>query len=597
MNLATKSRTKTAILSLSGLCLLASDALAATNRPLSSLPAVTAALGNDEILLNRRDGTNWTAIRGPITNTIHKNPMFYGTVTAAENIHLATSNGITAGGQGHYIIAQGANELTALYSGGTARQIIYQDKIRFDLPLHGDGTGLTNVTDAGAARLFAGATTLYVDPNGNDATAIAGRPDKPWSSPHIALTNAGPANTVYIMPGTYYIGTNALDLHPVSDPGGAGIHLIGIGNPELIGIRNLKIHGAQVVPGNGSYIENLRIICGHTNNLDSFTPGGDDPTNSWWWTGIGARGTNDGVLIDQPFTNAVVRNCYIGKGTSDAWFIANGDGTNCSNTYSLTAYDCTAFGWWDVLALGGSPSSSYTFTDCNFIVGATNESQLSFSSGKGAFYRTDNHYFPVTLNNCNVLVTNAIYTQTWLSSGTNSRLTINGGRFEFVPAAADISETIPPQYMYVDTAERASYTWNDALWPPVGAAGYSVANGISKRHRDGDGPFALTMAAVNPGYTMTNGANRALLNASFQLDHDNFGSPTNTAVIVFRVWDQAQSGTNEYSLSSFDGNEGAGGMMRHSITIPLSPLDVISYQLLRGDANMINEVTFRRFEF
>lgn len=60
-----------------------------------------------------------------------------------------------------------------------------------------------DLTSLGGATAFTSSNTLYVDPNGDDATAEKGRIDKPWKNPFVAALAAGDDDEIIVNTGNY----------------------------------------------------------------------------------------------------------------------------------------------------------------------------------------------------------------------------------------------------------------------------------------------------------------------------------------------------------------------------------------------------------
>lgn len=85
----------------------------------------------------------------------------------------------------------------------------------------------------------------YVATNGNDATALEGRIDRPWRSVSNAVAAARPVGaTVRVLPGVYGVHGNRLVAH--TDPSRAGVTISGKTNFVLEGIGYAAIHNLDV---------------------------------------------------------------------------------------------------------------------------------------------------------------------------------------------------------------------------------------------------------------------------------------------------------------------------------------------------------------
>lgn len=71
--------------------------------------------------------------------------------------------------------------------------------------LYGDGSNLTGISSGTNLS-----KTLFVDPNGNDSTAVKGDLHKPYQNIYAAKSAATSGDTIYVLPGTWtYDNTNA----------------------------------------------------------------------------------------------------------------------------------------------------------------------------------------------------------------------------------------------------------------------------------------------------------------------------------------------------------------------------------------------------
>lgn len=116
--------------------------------------------------------------------------------------------------------------------------------------IRGNGSGLTNLSPD--TIMFFGRRRLFVDPDlGNDATAMAENPWKPYRTFQAALAAAVPGQTVVLAPGNY-AGTFNLKAG-VGVEAAAGARLLGSGDRPLLvapdGVTDVTIQGGASICG------------------------------------------------------------------------------------------------------------------------------------------------------------------------------------------------------------------------------------------------------------------------------------------------------------------------------------------------------------
>lgn len=192
-----------------------------------------------------------------------------------------------------------------------------------------------------AVPAFTNSAVLYVDPKGNDATAVRGLVSRPWKSPEFAATNAQSGDTILIAPGVYVV-TNffhwAANVHSVS--------VVGAGpRATVLQYGYTNVTPIPCIPKiSGGYVGHLQI----TNTPAS---------------------TNSGACIGfspQTGTGVVVSN-WLGEdlllyGSSDTDY---NRGTNSAANWTLR--DCTLYGMWDIVtSFGSSGDTGKTEHNCTY---------------------------------------------------------------------------------------------------------------------------------------------------------------------------------------------------------------------------------------
>lgn len=273
--------------------------------------------------------------------------------------------------------------------------------------------------NANAALTNAG--ILYVSPSGNDTTARTGQSEFPYLTLTNAFAHLAVSNTVFMMPGTFNLGTNRLKLL-------TGCSLIGTG-PTSTRVLS-SVLGANddirptIVLHNNTTVANFTLTC--------VTNGGDLSNNPDHWQAIGNRsaigdpaGFTNYYIADVCFENPMIDLFYIGE--DDASHTYSGVINNCYTPRNKPAH-------WDMIAMGGA-NSLHVLNNCTFYAGMRNASEATFAT----FVRVSGSA-QVVLNNCFIQWTNVIqnasgaqtYAPFILESGVytaGGRLFLNGGAY------------------------------------------------------------------------------------------------------------------------------------------------------------------------
>lgn len=167
------------------------------------------------------------------------------------------------------------------------------------------------------------AATLWVDPGGDDATAVRGQRDRPWKRPDFALTNALVGDTVWLMPGSYVM-SNACRL-----PTNGCVK--GSGQAATI-IRNYSTNSGNIpIPlfslADNSRLADLTIYVGHMGQVR-------------YQSAYGVHRATRGA-----YSNAIVEN-VTADGETDTFYI---DHSNRTHTILINPRIPT--NGWDLVAL------------------------------------------------------------------------------------------------------------------------------------------------------------------------------------------------------------------------------------------------------
>lgn len=119
-------------------------------------------------------------------------------------------------------------------------------------------SGGTNIIGAlaGKVGLYTNPSTLYVATNGNDATAVKGRPDKAWATIRGAMSNTVSGDNVQLLDGIFYNGTNTIKMSN-------SVSLSGTGRDTSVitSSNNATLTGLPVIAlGSNNSIQNLSIF-------------------------------------------------------------------------------------------------------------------------------------------------------------------------------------------------------------------------------------------------------------------------------------------------------------------------------------------------
>jgi hypothetical protein len=214
--------------------------------------------------------------------------------------------------------------------------------------------GVTTITGS----LFSNAFTRYVDPNGNNSTAIQGDDKHPWKDLDVAVSGLTASNFVILSAGRHIV-SNICHV-----PYAGGIIGKGMGATEIVSwfVTN-NIPCPVIVPGTNS------TIAGFTLRLSA-------PTN--YQSGIGTH-----TSYARAFTNALISDVEITDGQTDGWYVRH------TNNCTATIVNSRLSSHWDVMA-HFSGNHKFTLKNCelkawgpNFFNSAANCLAVDTTTGDG----------------------------------------------------------------------------------------------------------------------------------------------------------------------------------------------------------------------
>ena len=233
----------------------------------------------------------------------------------------------------------------------------------------GSSTGTTSVGSG---------TVYYVATNGNDATAAAGNPLKPWKTVRAAVSNSVPGSIVDIGAGTFGV-SNSLFLRESSILRGKGpaqttLVFYGQNNPPALPAYFL-------IPSNNCTISGL--LC--TNHWAA----------NWYQTSIGF----DIRQGHSRFTNVVVKDCVVFSHTDNVYVTDNiQNAPAVPFVTSMRCENCRFYSSWDnqTFGIAGAGIDVYPYYDfyylnCTFEnYEHTSPSDYQFGTGIQALLRSSN---------------------------------------------------------------------------------------------------------------------------------------------------------------------------------------------------------------
>lgn len=382
------------------------------------------------------------------------------------------------------------------------------------------GTG-TNSSSSGTS--FTNSVTLWVDPLGNNTTAVRGVRELPWSRPDFAITNAQPGDTVFLMPGSYVM-SNACRM-PTN---GA---VIGSGQESTIVYNYYTNAGNLPIPvfalSDNSRLADLSIRCGHMGQAIYQS----------------AFGTHRNVF--GAYSNAIVEN-ITADGETDIFYI-----DHSNRTYTTVINLRAPTNAWDVIALKFGAHRVDMF---NPYVVSTNVSAIipnqnhflnlqnsvgSIVNVYGGYIRVGNSLgrivssigAGVDARFYNSVLTNAA--ATWFNMSTDDYLTLQG--------------TYAPQTSISTDLDSAGLTIVPVLTTNIAWGGDADHGAGPVMIRSGSG------VSLNSAYAVTGRITNSALAATKVVFTDGSTPPALTSTGVVAA---AQGGTGLYTNNFFNTNLG-----------------------------------------
>lgn len=280
----------------------------------------------------------------------------------------------------------------------------------------GDGSGLTNQSTNGMPGLntylqskavsFTNSLTFYVDTNGNDATAIAGRSDLPWKSlvTANALAKTNNRAVIKIAPGVYDVGTNVLYCitNGAISGSGPGTVINSSCGFNTSGLLSGYYNNADFILADNGLLENLTINCA---------------TNTVYTAAYGSIHRTGGTA----FTNPIVRNVYATNFTTDGFYVEQTQRCN------VHVEGGSLRGHWDVIAPAIATSDS-VFGFHNVLLFTDAAGGSSLNTTRQATIVSANQGI-VELYDCYGISTNGLNAYGLRSQQTDHALRVFGGNF------------------------------------------------------------------------------------------------------------------------------------------------------------------------
>lgn len=238
------------------------------------------------------------------------------------------------------------------------------------------------ISNAVTPSVWTNKFTIYVDPNGNDSTAIPGRPDKPYAQPDVASSHAPIGSCLYINPGTYNI-TNSTVVPTNGSCYFAGAVITnwntGLLNPGFRMTDNSILDGGTIVSGNSA----ATFFQSHFGNGSSAT---FQPTNFVIRHVAGLNGGSDVFYFSGSTVSGDVYDSY-GSGRWDIFTYQNGGLMRCYNCTFISTGPNFLPGDENLshaIAVGNSVQNTHgEFYNCKLSSANTNSVTVFSSSGAG----------------------------------------------------------------------------------------------------------------------------------------------------------------------------------------------------------------------